>query len=87
MMKMDDEIVIRRIAGEIVLIPTGKAGLKNPGIITLTESGELLVNKLLEGCEFDDLVDCLLEEYEVSRERARQDVSAFLEKLRERGLL
>ncbi|MCD8047710.1 MAG: PqqD family protein [Clostridiales bacterium] len=86
-MKIDSDLVIRNIAGEIVLIPTGKAALNNPGIITLTESGELLVRKLQEGCEFDDLVDCLLVEYEVEREQAEQDVTAFLGKLKERGLL
>ncbi|MCD7734765.1 MAG: PqqD family protein [Clostridiales bacterium] len=86
-MKIDSDLVIRNIAGEVVLIPTGKAALNNPGIITLTESGELLVRKLQEGCEFDDLVDCLLVEYEVEREQAEQDVTAFLGKLKERGLL
>ncbi|MCD7753502.1 MAG: PqqD family protein [Clostridiales bacterium] len=86
-MKIDSDLVIRNIAGEVVLIPTGKSALNNPGIITLTESGELLVRKLQEGCEFDDLVDCLLVEYEVEREQAEQDVTAFLGKLKERGLL
>ncbi len=86
-MKIDSELVIRKISDEIVLIPTGKSGIRNPGIITITESGELLVRKLLEGCEFDDLVDCLTAEYEVERTQAEQDVTAFLEKLKERGLL
>ncbi len=42
-MKVDNDLVIRHVAGEVLLIPTGKAALNNPGIITLTESGELLV--------------------------------------------
>ncbi|MCD8385025.1 MAG: PqqD family protein [Clostridiales bacterium] len=86
-MKIDNDLVIRHIADEIVLVPTGKAALKNPGIITLTESGELLVKKLQEGCEPDDLVDCLTAEYEVERAQAEQDVARFLDKLKERGLL
>ncbi|MCD8230981.1 MAG: PqqD family protein [Clostridiales bacterium] len=86
-MKVDNDLVIRHVAGETLLILTGKAALDNPGIITLTESGELLVRKLQEGCEFDDLVDCLTEEYEVAREQAEQDVTKFLGKLKERGLL
>lgn len=86
-MKIDSDLVIRHIAEEVVLIPTGKAALNSPGIITLTESGELLVRKLQEGCEPDDLVDCLTAEYEVEREQAEQDVTKFLGKLKERGLL
>lgn len=86
-MKIDSELVVRHIADEIVLIPTGKTALQNPGIITITESGELLVRKLREGCGFDDLVDCLTAEYEVERAQAEQDVARFLEKLKERGLL
>ncbi len=86
-MKVDNDLVIRHVAGETFLILTGKAALNNPGIITLTESGELLVKKLQEGCEFDDLVDCLIAEYEVDREQAEQDVTKFLGKLKERELL
>lgn len=86
-MKINGELVIRHIAGETVLIPTGEAALQNSGIISLTESGELLVRKLQEGCSFDDLVDCLLSEYEVDRAQAEQDVARFLGKLKERGLL
>ncbi|MCD7755789.1 MAG: PqqD family protein [Firmicutes bacterium] len=86
-MKIDNELVIRHVAGEILLIPTGRAALNSPGIITLTESGARLVQKLREGCEAADLVDCLMAEYEVSREQAEQDVAKFLGKLEERGLL
>ncbi|MCD7801873.1 MAG: PqqD family protein [Clostridiales bacterium] len=86
-MKIKGELVIRHIAGETVLIPTGEIALQNTGVISLTESGEMPVKKLQEGCEFDDLVDCLLSEYEVDREQAEQDVARFLDKLKERGLL
>ncbi len=86
-MKIDNDLVIRHVAGETLLIPTGKAALNNPGIISLTESGALLVQKLQEGCQQEDLVNCLLAEYRVDRERAEQDVAKFLDKLRERGLL
>ncbi len=86
-MKLSSDLVIRHIAGEVLLIPTGKAACDNPGLITLTPSGELLVKRLLEGAEVDDLVDCLLSEYEVEQERAKADVLLFLGKLKERGLL
>ncbi len=86
-MKIDSELVIRKIAGETILIPVGKAAQISNGLISITESGELLVRKLMDGCELEDLVDCLMDEYEVDRDRAEQDVQAFVEKLRERGLL
>ncbi|MCD8230374.1 MAG: PqqD family protein [Clostridiales bacterium] len=86
-MRIDSELVIRKVAGETILIPTGKVAKDNPGLITLTESGELLVRKLQEGCEFNDLVTTLMEKYEVEQDRAEQDVKRFLGKLKERGLL
>jgi hypothetical protein len=44
--------------------------------------------KLLgEGATEADLVDALCERYEVSRETAEADVSAFVRQLSERGLL
>ncbi len=86
-LKVKYELVIRSIAGECVAIPVGKAASKVKGLLSLTPSGELLLRKLQQGCEYEELVECLLEEYEVEREAAEKDVTIFVEKLRAIDLL
>lgn len=86
-MKISQDVVVRQIAGKTLLIPTGKAALNANGLISLTQSGELLVKKLQEECTLDDLVNALTDEYEVEREQAAEDAGKFLDKLRGFGLL
>ncbi len=86
-MKIKNEFVIRHIADEIILIPVGEAASASNGIISLSESGELLIQKLQNECDLEELVTCLTDEYEVSREQAGTDVLKFIDQLRERSLM
>lgn len=86
-MRATSEMVLREIAGEYLLIPTGETALKIHGMVTLSESGLLLWKKLQSECTEDSLVEALLAEYEVDPATARADVRAFLEKMDEAGLL
>ncbi len=86
-LKIKTGLVVRKIAGECVAVPTGAAAASVNGVISLSPSGELLIRKLLDGCEMDELIDALLERYDVSREQAETDVNTFVEKLREINLL
>ena len=86
-MKATSEVVLREIAGEYLLIPVGATALKIHGMITLSESGLLLWNRLQEECTEDDLVEALLAEYQVDRETAASDVKAFIQQMREVGIL
>lgn len=81
------EMVLREIAGEYLLIPTGETALKIHGMVTLSESGLLLWKRLQAECTEEALVEALLAEYEVDRETAQADVQAFLEQLDKAGLL
>lgn len=86
-MKVSNEYVLRQVADEYLLIPVGEAALRISGMISLTESGCLLYRKLSDGCDREALVQALLTEYEVEEAEARQDVEAFLEKLRKLQML
>ena len=86
-MKATNEMVVREIAGEHILIPVGKTALKVLGMITLSESGLLLWNRLQEDCTEETLVDAMLAEYEVDRGTAAADVKAFLDQMRTVGIL
>lgn len=86
-MKVNGELILREIAGENILIPVGATALRIQGMISLTESGVLLWNRLQTECTEEDLVDAVLEEYDVDRETAEADVQAFLNQLRALELL
>ena len=86
-MRAIEDLIIREIAGEYILVPTGNAALKIHGMINLSESGYLMWNKLQSGCTEEELVDAILEEYEIDRETATEDMRIFLEKMNSIGIL
>ncbi|MBQ3215090.1 MAG: PqqD family protein [Oscillospiraceae bacterium] len=85
--KVKDGFLVRRIGGQMMAVPVGQRTSEFHGIIALTESGALLWQALTEGAEPEALTQILLDTYEVTEERARQDVEAFLRGLRVQGAL
>lgn len=85
--KASENILLREIAGETLLIPVGEMAIKIHGMISLSESGALLWKKLKDGCTEEDLVDAILGEYEVEREIAISDVKEFVDRMRSIGIL
>ena len=85
-MKIKDGFVLREVAGDIVVIPSGDT-LDLNMMITLNETGRFLWMILEKGAEKSDLVKALTDEYEVSAEDAQAHIDAFVAKLDENGLL
>lgn len=78
-MKIEKEYVLREIAGDYIIIPVGESAQENNGLITINEAGMFLWNRMKEECTEDQLIQDMLEEYEVDEETARQDVQEFIE--------
>ena len=86
-MKRIKEYIKRNIAGEIVLVPAGQTAEDFNGMITLTESGDFIWEHLEEAQDFNHLVELILEEYDIDKETAAQDASAFLMQLLQSGMI
>lgn len=86
-MKVQKEFVLREIAGDYVIIPTGKTVLTFNGLITVNEVGADLWKMLQTEVTFDELLNGILETYEVDEETAREDIQEFLDTLIEGGVL
>lgn len=86
-MKVQKEFVLREIAGDYVIIPTGKTVLTFNGLITVNEVGADLWKMLQSEVTFDDLLNGILETYDVDEETAREDIQEFLDSLIEGGIL
>ena len=77
-MKVDKEFVLREIAGDNILVPVGETALDFNGLITLNEVGAFLWNKLQNEITIDELVQEILDEYEVDEDTARKEILEFI---------
>ena len=82
-MKVSKDFILREIADECMLVPTGHAAAKCNGLITLNELGAFIFRTLAQEHTRESLLNCILEEYDVDRETASNDLDAFLQQLRE----
>lgn len=85
-MKIKEGFLLRRVAGQDVVLPAG-GGLDLGMMITLNETGAFLWERLQTETGEDALVSALLGEYDVDEQTARRSVAAFVEKLRENDFL
>ena len=85
-MKLKNGFILREVAGEIVVIPSGDE-LDLNMMITLNGTGKFLWERLEAGAEADALVADLMAEYDVDPETARQAVDGFVARLKELDFL
>ena len=86
-MKIKDGFILREVADSYIVVAVGEAVKSFNGVINLNETGALLWKTLQNGAEEKDLVEALLNEYEVEKELAETDVKLFITKLTEAGLI
>lgn len=86
-MKINGEFVIRDIEGEMILVPVGESALNMNGIIALNETAALIWQKLSQGQEKPEIIQSLLEEFDIDPQICEKDFDEFTEKLIENGLL
>lgn len=82
-MKIKEGYMLREVAGSYVVVPLGQAALDFNGMITLNEMGAFLWKKLEQGSTKEALLEAVLEEYEVTQERALAGIESFLNKIKE----
>ena len=80
-MKLKKGFVLREVAGETVVVPTG-AELNFNGMITLNESAKLLWHALENETSQEELIKIILGEFNVDEATAERDVALFIEKLK-----
>ena len=86
-MKVEKDFVLREIAGDYIIIPTGKTVLKFNGLITVNEVGVSIWKMLQEGATLEQLDQGNLNEYDVDEKTAREDIQEFLDQLDKGGIL
>lgn len=77
--------VVREIAGEFIAVPVDSSCGTN--IVILNPVSKFLWEELREEKSFDELLDAILKNYEVSKEEAENDLKDFLMQLTENNLI
>lgn len=86
-MKIKEGFLLREVAGSNIVVPVGDVQIDFNGMMTLNTVGafvwKLLENDITEDC----LVDAVTKEYDIDLETAKRDVSVYINKLREKGII
>lgn len=86
-MKALSEVVERTIVDELVLIPVGELNRKLSGIITLNNTAEFIWHKLKNDASENQLLKFVIEEYEVNKETAINDIRELTATMIELGIV
>ena len=86
-MKIRDGLKLKEIAGEYIVIPLGSLSEEMNVTITLNETGKDIWKSLEENNSEEEIVKLILEKYDVSEEKAQQDVQNFINQMIEKGFI
>ena len=81
------ELIKREIAGDTILVPVGKTVLESNGLFLLNELGTFIWDLLPNVDTEEEIWSAVLEAYDVPTECAQKDVSEFLSKLLDMGII
>ena len=81
------ELIKREIAGDVILVPVGKAVVENNGLFVLNELASFIWDLLPQAENAEEICKAVLAEYEVTEAEAAADVAEFLGKLQEMGII
>jgi len=81
--KIKKSFVTREVGNELVLVPlTGNVEQMNE-LFTMNETGRFIWKNINDDTTIEELAEKMVEDFEVSPEMARSDISVFLEKMSE----
>ena len=84
---MKNNLLLREIAGEFLLIPLGDSSKQFNSIITMNETGAFIWRLLENGMPVQEIAEALTKDYDVSLEKAVSDTHKFINELKEKSIL
>jgi len=86
-LKIREGFVIRKIGGEILGVATGRAAEDFHGMLVLNETAREIWKGLETGKSEADILEQIVERYDVEEETAKRDMKNMIEKMKEAGIL
>lgn len=80
-MRLIEDHILRKVHGNVVLVPLSDRETDFNGMIVLNGTGEFICRMLQEDTDRDGLIESLAKEYEIEPEQVAADVDAFLAEL------
>ena len=80
-MKLNENYILKTIAGSPVVVPVGDAVDNIKGMITLNGPAETIWKCLESGMEFEEILSTLKAKYDAPEVLLKNDLTAFVEKL------
>lgn len=81
------DFILREVADEFILVPTGDAARELQGIISLNSVGAEIWKQIEGGKEPDEIIRNLTEQYEADSEQIEEDVNQFIGEMNQAGLI
>lgn len=85
-MKIKEGFVMREVAGQALVVATGKASQSFNGMIKLNSTAKDIWNLISEGKSESEIISALCEKYDVTEQKATADTSSIIEKMRSAGV-
>lgn len=86
-MKIKEGYILNTIGKETMAVPLGVSDGKFGGMVKLNEVAAFLWEQMQEETDETQLLKAVLEQYDVSEEKAKQDIQKFVKTLAENGIL
>jgi hypothetical protein len=86
-MKVKSGYVLKSVAGQYIVVPTGTEAINFNGLLNLNESGKLLFETLLKETSLEELINVLTNTYDIDEATAKADVLSFISKLKSKNIL
>lgn len=86
-MKIKDGFILRKFSDKIVAVAEDDYADNSNSFIKMNSSAEFVWNFLRQDRSYEEVVDALLQKYDVDRQTAENDLNEFLAIVRNAGLL
>ena len=80
-MRLIEDHILRRVHGNVVLVPLSDNETDFKGMIVLNHYGEVVCRMLQQDTNRERLIEGLAQEYEMKPEQVAADLDAFLSEL------
>ena len=82
-MKINKDYMLKEIAGETMLVYQNEQSVDFSKVITLNELGAFIFKLIQDNKSEEEIINCILKEYEGEEDVVRNDVYEFVNKLKE----
>ena len=86
-MKLKKDFILREIMGDVVIVKINQSTSQFNGLITVNELGIFIWENLEKVLDENDLLQLILDEYEVERDVAKKDLDEFLQVLKDMDII